>query len=183
MCRAEGGNMSFLKDGWDFYKGTPPWLKFGLPVTLVVVFGVAGAMSGAEDQPESQPIATTEVVRFVPTTEATSTTRERITPSTTTSSTTTTTAPPTTTTTLPPPPSTTAPPPPPPPTTTTPPPPPPPPPPPTTLYVPPTAAFVPSVSYDNCAEAEAAGAAPVYAGDPGYGTHLDRDRDGVGCEQ
>ncbi|MFK5632957.1 excalibur calcium-binding domain-containing protein [Ornithinimicrobium sp. LYQ103] len=29
---------------------------------------------------------------------------------------------------------------------------------------------------------ESAGAAPVYIGQPGYGTHLDRDRDGVGCE-
>ena len=37
-------------------------------------------------------------------------------------------------------------------------------------------------AYRNCAEARAAGAAPVYAGDPGYGVHLDRDRDGVGCE-
>ena len=25
-------------------------------------------------------------------------------------------------------------------------------------------------------------AAPVRVGDPGYGTHLDRDRDGIGCE-
>ncbi|WP_052809877.1 excalibur calcium-binding domain-containing protein [Streptomonospora alba] len=36
--------------------------------------------------------------------------------------------------------------------------------------------------YDNCDEARAAGAAPVREGDPGYGPHLDRDRDGVGCE-
>ena len=28
----------------------------------------------------------------------------------------------------------------------------------------------------------AAGAAPVYRGDPAYGSHLDRDDDGVGCE-
>ncbi|WP_158288606.1 excalibur calcium-binding domain-containing protein [Ornithinimicrobium flavum] len=39
-----------------------------------------------------------------------------------------------------------------------------------------------SVYYPNCAAARAAGAAPVYLGQPGYGTHLDRDRDGVGCE-
>lgn len=39
-----------------------------------------------------------------------------------------------------------------------------------------------SVYYGNCSAARAAGAAPVYAGSPGYGTHLDRDRDGVGCE-
>jgi hypothetical protein len=30
--------------------------------------------------------------------------------------------------------------------------------------------------------ARAAGAAPVCGGDAGYGTHLDRDGDGVGCE-
>lgn len=40
----------------------------------------------------------------------------------------------------------------------------------------------PSVHYDNCTEARDAGAAPVRAGDPGYGPHLDRDGDGVGCE-
>lgn len=39
-----------------------------------------------------------------------------------------------------------------------------------------------SVYYKNCTAARAAGAAPVYAGQPGYGTHLDRDRDGIGCE-
>jgi len=37
-------------------------------------------------------------------------------------------------------------------------------------------------AYANCAEARAAGAAPVRRGDPGYGPHLDRDGDGVGCE-
>lgn len=36
--------------------------------------------------------------------------------------------------------------------------------------------------YQNCDAARAAGAAPVYSGDPGYGAHLDRDGDGVGCE-
>lgn len=39
-----------------------------------------------------------------------------------------------------------------------------------------------NVSYENCAAARAAGAAPVYSSDPGYGRHLDRDGDGVGCE-
>ena len=38
-----------------------------------------------------------------------------------------------------------------------------------------------SVYYKNCTAARAAGAAPVYVGQPGYGTHLDRDRDGIGC--
>ncbi|PVH27238.1 YHYH domain-containing protein [Pararhodobacter oceanensis] len=37
-------------------------------------------------------------------------------------------------------------------------------------------------SYRNCTEARAAGAAPVFRGDPGYGRHLDRDNDGIGCE-
>lgn len=36
--------------------------------------------------------------------------------------------------------------------------------------------------FRNCAAARAAGAAPVRRGDPGYGSHLDRDNDGVGCE-
>jgi hypothetical protein len=36
--------------------------------------------------------------------------------------------------------------------------------------------------FKNCAEARAAGAAPVRRGDPGYAPHLDRDNDGVGCE-
>lgn len=36
--------------------------------------------------------------------------------------------------------------------------------------------------FRNCAEARAVGAAPVRRGDPGYGPHLDRDGDGVGCE-
>ena len=39
-----------------------------------------------------------------------------------------------------------------------------------------------SVFYANCAAARAAGAAPIRAGDPGYGAHLDRDLDGIGCE-
>lgn len=40
-----------------------------------------------------------------------------------------------------------------------------------------------SVYYKNCTAARAAGAAPVYRGQPGYGKHLDRDNDGVGCEK
>lgn len=38
------------------------------------------------------------------------------------------------------------------------------------------------VYYVNCDAAKRAGAAPVRRGDPGYGPHLDRDGDGVGCE-
>lgn len=37
-------------------------------------------------------------------------------------------------------------------------------------------------AYANCSAARAAGAAPVRRDDPGYGAHLDRDGDGVGCE-
>lgn len=38
------------------------------------------------------------------------------------------------------------------------------------------------VYFANCAAARAAGAAPMRIGSPGYGRHLDRDGDGVGCE-
>lgn len=37
-------------------------------------------------------------------------------------------------------------------------------------------------AFRNCTEARAAGAAPVYAGDPGFGDHVDGDHDGIGCE-
>ena len=40
-----------------------------------------------------------------------------------------------------------------------------------------------SVYYANCTEVEAAGAAPIHTGDPGYSRDLDRDGDGVACEQ
>ena len=36
--------------------------------------------------------------------------------------------------------------------------------------------------YPNCAAARAAGVAPLYAGQPGYSSNLDRDGDGVACE-
>lgn len=38
------------------------------------------------------------------------------------------------------------------------------------------------VSYPNCKAARAAGAAPLYAGQPGYSRKLDRDGDGIACE-
>jgi hypothetical protein len=38
------------------------------------------------------------------------------------------------------------------------------------------------VYYKNCDAVRAAGAAPIYQGQPGYGTHLDRDKDGIGCD-
>lgn len=39
-----------------------------------------------------------------------------------------------------------------------------------------------SVYYANCSAARAAGAAPLYRGEPGYRSALDRDNDGVACE-
>jgi hypothetical protein len=50
------------------------------------------------------------------------------------------------------------------------------------VVVPAPAAPAPAAPYANCSAARAAGAAPVYAGQPGYGPHLDRNGDGVGCE-
>ncbi|MCM2387654.1 excalibur calcium-binding domain-containing protein [Streptomyces albipurpureus] len=38
------------------------------------------------------------------------------------------------------------------------------------------------VYYKNCTAVRAAGADPIRRGDPGYGSHLDRDGDGVACE-
>lgn len=38
------------------------------------------------------------------------------------------------------------------------------------------------VYYARCADARAAGAAPIHVGEPGYASHLDRDGDGVACE-
>jgi hypothetical protein len=38
------------------------------------------------------------------------------------------------------------------------------------------------VYFRNCDAVWAAGAAPIRRGQPGYGGHLDRDGDGVGCE-
>jgi len=66
----------------------------------------------------------------------------------------------------------------------------PPPPQTSTQYVPPPLAPLPlvppppqsSVYYPNCKAARAAGAAPIYRGQPGYRPGLDRDGDGVACE-
>jgi hypothetical protein len=46
----------------------------------------------------------------------------------------------------------------------------------------PAPAPAPVVSYKNCDAVRGAGAAPIRSGQPGYGRHLDRDGDGVGCE-
>ena len=37
--------------------------------------------------------------------------------------------------------------------------------------------------YANCDDAKAAGAATMYKGDPGYRPELDRDKDGIACDQ
>jgi len=39
-----------------------------------------------------------------------------------------------------------------------------------------------SAYYPNCSAARAAGAAPIYAGQPGYREEMDGDLDGVACE-
>lgn len=39
-----------------------------------------------------------------------------------------------------------------------------------------------SIYYDNCAAVRSAGKAPIRSGDAGYGSHLDRDGDGIACE-
>ena len=50
-------------------------------------------------------------------------------------------------------------------------------------YAPAPLAAVPqAASYANCSAARAAGAAPLYRGQPGYAPKLDRDNDGVACE-
>lgn len=39
-----------------------------------------------------------------------------------------------------------------------------------------------TVTYQNCNKARRAGAAPLYRGDPGYSAKLDKDGDGIACE-
>ncbi|GAA1747049.1 excalibur calcium-binding domain-containing protein [Kocuria aegyptia] len=46
----------------------------------------------------------------------------------------------------------------------------------------PAAPAAPAGGFANCTEARAAGAAPPYAGSPGYSPEMDRDGDGVACE-
>jgi excalibur calcium-binding domain-containing protein/uncharacterized protein DUF1524 len=40
----------------------------------------------------------------------------------------------------------------------------------------------PPIYYENCTAVRQAGKAPIRRGDPGYGSHLDGDGDGVACE-
>lgn len=39
-----------------------------------------------------------------------------------------------------------------------------------------------SAYYPNCSAVRSAGKAPIRRDDPGYGSHLDRDGDGIACE-
>ncbi|MDY6808456.1 MAG: DUF1524 domain-containing protein [Actinomycetota bacterium] len=52
----------------------------------------------------------------------------------------------------------------------------------TTASTPPVTTSDPSGYYPSCAAARAAGAAPLFVGQPGYRTGLDGDGDGVACE-
>jgi hypothetical protein len=56
------------------------------------------------------------------------------------------------------------------------------PPPPPPVAAPAPTRSAPSVFYKNCTAVRAANADPIYAGDPGYSSDLDRDGDGVACE-
>ena len=153
----------------------PTWVKVASGAAVgVVALSLFGFVVGGADDAGQRPVVVSDAA---PTTERPTTTTVRRT--TTTAPSTTTTLPPTTTT--PPPPPTT------PPTTAAP------------VVVPAPQPIVPQVPapspapapapassasgpFANCDAARAAGAAPVYRGDPGYAPHLDRDDDGVGCE-
>jgi hypothetical protein len=41
----------------------------------------------------------------------------------------------------------------------------------------------PEVPYANCSEVRSAGEAPLYRGQPGYSSRLDRDNDGIACDR
>lgn len=58
----------------------------------------------------------------------------------------------------------------------------PPPPVPAPAPVPVEPAPAPEPYYENCDAVRAAGAAPIYAGQPGFQSKFDRDKDGVGCD-
>lgn len=55
-------------------------------------------------------------------------------------------------------------------------------PPQTTIATTATTTGTTAVYYANCTAVRAAGVAPLYAGQPGYRSGLDRDSDGVACE-
>lgn len=49
---------------------------------------------------------------------------------------------------------------------------------PPSIASPPNNSFI----YPSCRAVRAAGASPIKRGEPGFGPHLDRDKDGIGCE-
>jgi Excalibur calcium-binding domain len=46
-----------------------------------------------------------------------------------------------------------------------------------------SSAMSPTVYYQNCNKARRAGAAPLYTGDPGYSAGLDKDGNGIACDE
>ena len=130
--------------------------------SLVLLLIVGMALALRQDRGQEQATVST---RPQPSTSSSTTTTFPPT----TASTTTTTAPTTTTTTEPP-------------TTTTAAPVVPPPTEAPTTTVPPTTTTTEAVYYRSCRSARAAGALPLRVGQPGYGEHLDSDRDGEACD-
>ncbi len=147
-----------------------PWWRRWWAITLWVLLaiGLIGSLGDGEDKKAERVTLRATTPEQKPSTDrdgSTTTVSGRA--STTTARPTTTLPPPTTT-----PPTTVA--------TTLPPTTPAPTPPPTAAPAPPPT--VANVYYANCDAVRAAGAAPLYAGEPGYSSSLDRDGDGVACE-
>lgn len=147
------------------YRCAPMWVRIttdvvAASVVLVLIVGISVALRPGDGAPQATVDRSPVSVATTVTTAATTTTS--VPPTTTTTvPTTTTTAPPTTTTAPPP------------------------------VVPPPTEAPAPTVPsttttaavrYRDCAEAGAAGALPLFEGEPGYAPHLDRDGDGEACE-
>ena len=167
--RGEGPLSRAVGEAMWRYQSAPLWLRATLDVSAVVLlltFVVVGAMTLSGARPTDEvgafvvPSSTTVQPGGTPTSAPV--------PLSTSTTTSTTTEPPRTTTTAP---STTV--------------------APTTTTVPPETTTTtrrrrgdpgPPPHYDNCFEAWRDGALPLYAGDPGYGPHLDDDGDGVACE-
>jgi hypothetical protein len=145
----------------DTYRSWPRWGRVLAPVAgVAVVFGAMGAFTG--QPPAEHEAIVTQNTAPLPTEATTTTAAPAIPPS--------------------PPPSPV-------PVVTVPPPPPAPGPPPATDPLPatdvdalPRVDAADHVHFVDCDAARDAGATPVRSGEPGYGTHLDTDRDGLACE-
>lgn len=147
------------------YRSAPLRVRIVADITaasLVLLLIVGAALALRQDGDADQATADTRPPTTVSTTTTVATTTTTLPPTTTTAPTTTTTTAPTTTTTAAPviPPPTEAP----------------------TTTVPPTTTTTEPVHYRSCRSARAAGALPLYAGQPGYGEHLDSDGDGEACD-